>query len=54
MNPSIAVILDEWEMKEIRARVQATPWRYEQLVRTGGRFIKSALILIEMVILICG
>ena len=40
------VILDEWDkitMDEIRARISEMPWRCKELIRTGGKPIKSAL-----------
>ena len=40
------IILEEWDritMKEIRARISEMPWRCEQLVKFGGKPIKSEL-----------
>ena len=40
------MILDEWnkiEMEEIRARISEMPWRCKQLVKFGGKPIKSDL-----------
>ena len=42
----VQVIFEEFEeitTYEVRARIAEMPWRYRQLVETGGKRIKSSL-----------